>query len=246
MELKIRRPAKADIHVKMKKKEPLKTVLQNICEKDKRGLRLDMLHIVIDAQSLPLDQSMTPEKAGLKDGDVVTLMPLMNLSVKHEDGSLFLVKLRRDGKLQELLRVISARKGLDTRQINLEFKEAAIDPQQTPEQAGLKDGDVIEAFCCLILAVVDDNQRSTDFLISKHTCLSRLLDQCCARDGLDKAQWVLYEPRSGKALSRTAKAHELSLKDGDVLHMRRVLPGESRVPNFLRSLFKDFWRSSHC
>jgi hypothetical protein len=109
----------------------------------------------------------------------------------------------------------------------------------------LNDGDVIEAFARLppapivSLAVVDEKERSTYHLIGRHTCLSKLLDRCCAREGLDKAKWGLYEPRSCRVLPNTATAHECSLEDGDILRLRRIYTGEDEepAPNFWKALW---------
>jgi small ubiquitin-related modifier len=69
----------------------------------------------------------------------------INLTVKNQDGSEMHFKIKRNTKLDKLMNVYCQRQSIARTAIRFLFDGQQIQPDQTPDELHMEDGDAIDA-----------------------------------------------------------------------------------------------------
>jgi len=228
LNLKVCGPDGRIVHIKIKKTAAMMELMMAYWEKT----NFNPLYSTFSCDGVRIDPKNTPNELGIEDGDLITVDIKQNsdciieLKVKGSDGNIMWLKIKKTAAMKELMNDYWDKTKVNPLYVEFLHDGQSIDPNDTPMELGLVNGDQIEAFIeqkqeqeeCLKLKVKGPDEKIVEVEIKKDATDVRELMTVYWEKTKVNPLFVQFH-FDGQRIKEKDNLKKLGLKDGDEIEV---------------------------
>jgi len=211
----IKTPDGKMIPVTMKASETIKSIKEKVAPE--AGIEVAKQVLKFKDKVLPDDDSA--ETVGLKDGDVIDLVPPpITVKVRTPDGKIIPVTMKPSDSIFSIKENVAPEAGIEVPKQVLTFDGKELPNDKSADGVGLKDGDVIDLVPPPItVKVKTPDGKIIPVTMKPSDSILSIKENVAPEAGIEVPKQVLTF--DGKELPDDKSANAMGLKDGDVIDL---------------------------